>query len=86
MKPQTMYNPQNDPAVGVLEFIACWTLYFIGSFIHMVLDWDYVTLVLQTISFIIAIAVGVVNLLRAFGFDVNIKKRFKLKSKSKKNG
>ena len=78
MKP-TMYNSHNDPAVGILEFIICWSMYAIGSVIHTVLDWDYVTQFLQTTSFVIAIAVGIVNLLRAFGFDVNLRKRFKNK-------
>lgn len=74
-----MYNAHNDPAVGILEFIICWSMYVIGSVIHTVLDWDYVTQFLQTTSFLIAILVGIVNLLRAFGFDVNLKKRFKTK-------
>lgn len=74
-----MYNAHNDPAVGILEFIICWSMYVLGSVIHTVLEWDYVTQFLQATSFIIAIAVGIVNLLRAFGFDVNLKRRFKKK-------
>lgn len=76
-----MYNSHNDPAVGILEFVICWSLYVVGSVIHTILDWDYITLFLQNTSFIIAILVGLVNLLRSFGFDVNIKKRLKHKRK-----
>lgn len=74
-----MYNAHNDPTVGILEFIACWTLYIIGSIAHTVISWQNVALTLQIISFTLAIFVGLVNLMRALGFDVNIKKRFKKK-------
>lgn len=74
-----MYNAHNDPAVGILEFIACWTLYIIGSIIHTVVFWQNVALVLQITSFTLAILVAAINLLRALGFDVNLKKRLKKK-------
>ena len=74
-----MYSSQNDPSVGILEFIACWTLYFVGSVIHMVFNWTIVTQILQATSFTVAILVGVVNLLRALGFDVNLKRALKRK-------
>lgn len=75
-----------------IELCVCWCLWLFGTFLDKIYslpysiytatesflaNWEGVIFhALQETSFVVAIIVGIVNLLRNFGFDVNLKKRW----------
>ena len=79
MKNSVMHNTSYDPVTGLLEFILCWSFYVAGVAMPVGGSFN----LLQTISFVVSILVGTVNLLKILGVDVNIKKRFKKKHHKK---
>lgn len=74
-----MYNPPSDPNAGVLDLILCWCFYVMGTVLHDIKMYPEITFVLQNTSFIVGSLVGIITLMRYFGVDTNLRKRFKKK-------
>lgn len=78
-----MLNTPHDPTMGFLEFILCWSFYSIGTILQVINITSFpiwVNYMLQDISFSIAIILGILNVLKIVGVNVNFKHKFKKKS------
>lgn len=61
----------------LLEFVLCWSFYVAGVAMPAVGTLSF----LQGLSFLVSTLVGLATLLKLFGVDINIMKRFKKKHK-----